>query len=290
MNSGTPSVLPIPAWERLCTGLDKGTVLVIGKPGLGKTCLVRYFAEQLAAQGRMVGVLCTDMGQASVGVPTCLGLSLTPPWREPAASWFIGDTTPVGNLLQTVVGTVRLVEYSRQQQVPILLIDTSGLVDGSLGRVLKYHKAVAIRADHLVAIQRDAELEPLLALLQGVCRTIHRLAPAAEACDRSPSERKHYRETRLQAHFREGVTLEFRPNQLLSLDWMPGPSAERSRPLPGTVVGLLDRQGFCLGLGLLEEIRPDRLPVFTSWRDPEAVSWVQIGKVRLTPWGEELSR
>ena len=290
MNSGTHPLLPTPASGAAARALDEGTVLVIGKPGLGKTALVRYLAEQLAGQGRTVGLLSTDMGQASVGVPTCLGLSLAPPWQTPAASWFVGDTTPVGNLLPTVVGTARLVNYARQQQIQILLIDTTGLVDGPLGHVLKYHKAVAIRADHVVAIQHNSELEPLLALLQGVCRTIHRLAPAAEACDRSLSERKRYRQTRFQAHFREGGILEFKPSQLLGLDWMPGPASENSRPLPGTVVGLLDRQGFCLGLGLLDEMWPERLPVFTSWRDPEAVRWVQIGKVRLTPWGEELSR
>jgi polynucleotide 5'-hydroxyl-kinase GRC3/NOL9 len=289
MNSEPYPIVPGPDWERLCAQLREGIVLVIGKPGLGKSCLVRYLAEQLTAQGHTIAVLSTDMGQASVGVPTCLGLSLAPPWQEPAALWFIGDTTPVGNLLQTVVGTVRLVERVRQQ-AQILLIDTTGLVDGPLGRVLKYHKAVAIRADHLVALQRGPELEPLLALLQGVCRTIHRLAPAAEARDRAPNERKHYRETRLQAHLQGGTLVDFQPSQLLSLDWMPGPSSEGPGVLRGTVVGLLDRQGFCLGLGLLDEMPPNRLSVFTRWRDPDAVAWVQVGKLRLTPGGEKWSR
>src|SRR5262249_29911903 len=145
--------------------LHPGTTLVLGHPGLGKSWLVRYLAQQLSAQGHLVGILSTDMGQSSVGVPTCLGLSLRPPWQAADVSWFIGDTTPVGNLLPTVVGTARLVEYARQH-VPVLLIDTNGLVEGPLGRTLKYHKALAIRVDHLVALQREAELEPLLALLQ----------------------------------------------------------------------------------------------------------------------------
>jgi polynucleotide 5'-kinase involved in rRNA processing len=195
----------------------------------------------------------------------------------------------VGNLLQTVVGTVRLVDRARQH-VQTLLIDTTGLVDGPLGRVLKYHKAVAIQADRLVAVQRDAELEPLLALLGGVCRTIHRLTSVAAARDRTPSERKHYREARFQAHFQGGAIVEFKRSQLLNLDWMPGLSSEGSRILPGTVIGLLDGQGFCLSLGLLEEMRQDRLLVFTSWRAPDAVTWVQVGKLRLTTWGEELPR
>jgi len=290
MSTGTDFIVAPPDWLQLRARLDQGTVLLIGQPGLGKTWFVRHLAEQLAAEGQNVGILSTDMGQTSFGVPTCLGLSLVPPWQQPAALWFIGDTTPVGNLLPTVIGTAQLVERARRQRVQTLLIDTTGLVHGPLGRVLKYHKAVAIGVDHLVALQRSSELEPLLALLHGHCRSIHRLRPAPEARDRSPSERKQYREARFQAHLRGGDILEFDPGRLLNLNWALGPSSERALPSPGTVVGLLNREGFCLGLGLLEEVQLDRLLVFTSWRDRDAITWVQVGKVQLSPRGEEISR
>src|SRR5262249_34520158 len=145
--------------------------------GLGKTSFVHHLAEQLTAEGRPVGVLSTDMGQASVGVPTCLGLSLTPPWQIPAASWFIGDTTPAGSLLPTVVGAARLARYAREQGVQAILVDPSGLVAGPTGFVLKYHKAIAMGVDHVIALQREAELELLLALLEKACHSVHRLHP-----------------------------------------------------------------------------------------------------------------
>jgi polynucleotide 5'-hydroxyl-kinase GRC3/NOL9 len=289
MNTANTAIVPGADWHPLRAQL-RGTVLVIGKPGLGKTSLVRYLAEQLTTEGCRVGVLSTDMGQASVGVPTCLGLSLTPPWQEAAASWFIGDTTPVGNLLPTVVGAAQLTRRAHQQQVQTLLVDTTGLVDGPLACVLKYHKSVAIGVDHVVALQRDSELEMLLAVLQPTCRAVHCVHPTAAARDRSPGERKQYRETQFLAHFQGGVIVEFDLGRLLNPDWTLGLGPQRAVPRPGTVVGLINQDGFCLGLGLLEEIGPDRTLVFTNWRNRDAVTWVQVGKVRLTQHGEEISR
>jgi polynucleotide 5'-kinase involved in rRNA processing len=282
------STTVVSGWQQLRGSLG-GTVLVIGRAGLGKTTLVHYLAEQLTAEGQKVGVLSTDMGQPLVGVPTCLGLSLTPPWQKPAASWFIGDTTPVGNLLPTVVGAAQLAQCARRECVQSLLIDTTGLVDGPLGSVLKYHKAVAVGVDHVVALQHQSELEWVLAVLQKACRSVHRLHPAPEARDRSPSARKQYRERRFMSQFRDGAVLAFDPNTLLNLDWMPA-SGSRPLPPPGTVMGLIDHRGFCLGLGLLEEIRPDRLLMFTNWRDRDAVAWVQAGKIQLSQEGKEISR
>lgn len=289
MSSEHDAIIPALPWAQLRGRLGHGTIFVIGRPGFGKTWLVRYLANHLAAQGQSVGVLSTDMGQASVGVPTCLGLSLAAPWQEPAASWFIGDTTPIGHLLPTVVGAAQLAERARRLHVTTLLVDTCGLVDGQLGSILTYHTAVAIGVDHLVALQQSSELEPLVALLQGPCRAIHRLHPAAAAHDRSPNERKQYREARLQAYFRGGTIVEFDPRGLLNLDWSLGLGPGRIAPVPGSVVGLLDPQGFCLGLGLFRELRTDRLLLFTTWRDREAIARVQVGRIQLSSAGTEIS-
>jgi polynucleotide 5'-hydroxyl-kinase GRC3/NOL9 len=221
MSTPSAAIVPGSDWRPLRAQVV-GTVLVIGKPGLGKTSLVRYLAEHLTAEGQRVGVLSTDMGQASVGVPTCLGLGLTAPWQEPAASWFIGDTTPVGNLLPTVVGAAQLARRACQRQIQTLLVDTTGLVDGPLGCVLKYHKSVAIGVDHVIALQQESELETLLAVLQRTCRAVHRLRPTAAARDRSLAERKQYREKRYRAHFQGGVVVEFDLRQLLNADWTLG--------------------------------------------------------------------
>jgi polynucleotide 5'-kinase involved in rRNA processing len=214
-------------------------------------------------------------------VPTCLGLALTEPRNRPAALWFIGDTSPRGNLLPTVVGTARLVQRAQAEGVQTVLIDTTGLVDGALGRVLKYHKALAAGVDQVVAIQRVSELEAILTLLDGVGPTIHRVGPSPRARDRGPDERKAYREARYQEHLHDGRVLRLDPRCLVAPDWKPGPCPGRQQPAIGTLVGLLDREGFCLGLGTIEQIQSDRLLVYTTWKDPETVALIQVGTVRL---------
>jgi polynucleotide 5'-kinase involved in rRNA processing len=270
--------------------IEHGTILVIGQPGTGKSYLACYLTAHLAERGESVGLLNTDTGQASVGVPACLGLSLAPSWEKASALWFIGDTTPVGNLLPTVVGAGQLVRRARQAGAQTIIVDTSGLVEGPLGRVLKYHEAAATEANQIVAVQRAGELESLLVLLAGICPVIHRLTAVAQAQDRTPAERKAFRQARFQAHLQGGEVVMFPLDRLLGPDWLPHPPG-KSVPFPtGTVVGLLDSQGFCLGLGLIEpSARPGQLAVFTARREPAAIVRLQVGKLRLSREGQELS-
>ncbi len=283
-------VTPGPDWAPLLDRLS-GTVMVVGAPNRGKTHLVRYLATGLAVRGRRVALLSADVGQPAVGVPTCLGLSLAPPWQRADAMWFVGTTSPVGHLLQAVAGTARLARRARDEGCDTVLIDTTGLVEGPVARVLKYHKAVAAGVGQVVGLQRDAELEPLLAVLEGPCPLVHRLRPVAEARARDADERRRYREALFRSQFESAAVLELPPERLVGRDWAPAALSGEAFPVaPGTVAGLLDRDGFCLGIGPIEEARPDRLAVFTTWRDAAAVARVQQGRLRLNRQGEEVPR
>ena len=112
-----------PDWERLLDPLAERTVMVVGRVGSGKSTLARWLAAALAARhGGAVALLDSDMGQASIGVPTCLGLALGPRWSEPAAMWFIGDTSPVGNLIPAVVGAAKLAAHARHLGARTLVV------------------------------------------------------------------------------------------------------------------------------------------------------------------------
>ena len=281
MSDDPASLAPQTACGRLVDQVRGRTVIVVGGSDTGKTRLSQYLVERLAAAAGPVGLVSADVGQPSVGVPTCLGLALSPPWDRPAALWFVGDLSPRGNLLPTVVGTARLVQRARAEGAQSVVIDTTGLVGGAQGRILKYHKALLAGVDRTVAIQQGRELEEMLRLLSGICPAIHRFRPAAQARDRSPLERKAYRQARYQVHFQGGELSEHDPGRLVRPDWTACASRGPAQPALGTVVGLLDLGGFCLGLGTVEELRPDRLLVYSAWKDPAAVTRLQLGKVRL---------
>src|SRR5581483_6621582 len=121
-----------------------------------------------------------------------------------------------------------------------VFIDTSGLVDGPVGRVLKYHKALATGATQVAALQAAGELEPLLDMLHGVVPAIHRIAPVPEARDRTPTERRHFRDARFQAALRGGRSIPFPESHFVGTEWTVGLLAGGDRAaLPGTLLGLL---------------------------------------------------
>lgn len=277
-------LLPItsgPDWKEILEDLQGRTVLVIGATGTGKSRLAFYLADRLSAADSPAALIHADMGQPAAGVPTCLSLCRKRPWDEPQTLWFVGGIRPAGHLLQAVVGTARLAESARTDGSKTLVIDTTGLVDGPVARTLKYHKAVAAGADRVVAIQQDRELEPLIQLLEGTSKKVHCLSPVPAARNRSINERTEYRRRLFQAHFQKGDLQKFDRPRLVAWDWTPLTSVERDPPTRGTVVGLLERQGFCLGLGLIESVRKEELTVFTSWKNPEAVVQLKLGETRL---------
>lgn len=257
------------------------TVMVIGGPGTGKTAYAQELVRQLAEKSDNVALVSTDMGQQSIGVPTCLALATEKPHDRASTMYFIGDVTPQGNLLQTVVGTTRLVNRARASGAGTVVVDTMGMVDGETGRVLKYHEAVAAGADCVVALQRETELEAILGLLGGVCSSVHRQPVAADAKDRNTGQRREFRKKRYQAYFQNGESLRFEASGMIGTDWAPDPLRRQQYPEPGTVIALLDNQDFCVGIGLVEKILPKHVAVFSPPCDPDTVARLKLGKIRL---------
>jgi polynucleotide 5'-hydroxyl-kinase GRC3/NOL9 len=271
------TVVPGPGWDALLARLAGDTAMVVGAADRGKSHLARWLVA--AAPG--AALVSADVGQPSVGPPACVGVAWRRPWRRADALWFVGDVTPARHLLPTVVGTARVVERARAAGARLVVVDTGGLVDGPLGRLLKYHKAVAAGVTDVVAIEADDELAPLLRLLDGVAR-VHRVAPAPVARARDRDERRAYRERAFRGQLRGATVVRFDARRVMSPDWSPDGGA----PLPGTLAGLLDRDGFCVGVGIVHEAR-GRVVEVRVRRPPRTVARVQLGTLRVTPGGEE---
>ena len=279
MSEDAPSSTPEATWNHILDQAKGRTVMVIGAVGTGKTRLAGRLVKDLGEKAGPIGFVAADMGQPAIGVPTCLGLSMPGLQDPPAALWFIGDVSAQRNLLPMIVGTARLADRARSQGAQTVIIDTTGLAEGPVARALKYHKALAARVDCLLALERQRELEETIALLGTICPVVHRLPPEPEAVDRSRAERKAYRETRYREHFQGGKIRCVDRVFVFGPDWAP-PCGE-DRPVPGTVVGLVSREGFCLGLGLVKDAEAGRALVYTACEHLDAVAAVQLGKLRL---------
>lgn len=200
----------LPEWGRAADAIlaRPGGVVLLGASDSGKTTLCRILAEHWTAAGRTIGLVDGDIGQSSIGPPATVGLAIISPDRpltfhaSPLTMYFVGSTSPPGHLLPLILGTQALVQTARDQGAQIVLVDTTGLISGAVAASLKWHKLQAIRPQHVLALQRQGELEPILHLVEGQANVqIHRLPVSAKAARRSHAARRAYREERFREYF-----------------------------------------------------------------------------------------
>lgn len=250
-------IAPERGWERLIKVLHQrqGTVLLLGATDTGKTTLARYIVESLVARRLRTALIDADVGQSGLGLPGTICMKVFRDQKDVAdyrfaKMTFLGFTNPVKVIRLMVTMTGRLTGIGKRRS-EITVVDTTGLISGELGRALKIAKIASIRPDHIVAIQREDELEHILSRI-GDGR-VYRLKTSCAAIKRSASARAAYRRRKLEKYFRE------QDQVACMLDGSAVPffsqgrmfrHGEREVP-PGTIIGL-NRNDYTIALGILE--------------------------------------
>ncbi|RJR34309.1 MAG: hypothetical protein C4567_15660 [Deltaproteobacteria bacterium] len=249
-----------PAWEAASRlFLERGgPVMVLGAPDTGKSTLSRFLVYKSFTAGLPTALVDLDLGQSHLGPPATLGLGLFPPRLPgddslfPESLYFIGQTSPVGSILEVSVGCRVLADQAAAKGVARVVVNTSGLVHGPAALRLKRTQVELLHPHLLLALQREEELEPLLQTLWrdgdggGVPAgwTLLRLPVSSRASRKSPEDRRRYREERFRRYFQEArrLTLPWR-----SLGWEGLPWG-RGAPL---AAGELERCSQILGVPAL---------------------------------------
>jgi polynucleotide 5'-hydroxyl-kinase GRC3/NOL9 len=197
----------VPERELIARVLDDlprpAVLLLLGANDTGKSTLTLELVRAARERGLAVSVVDADVGQSEIGPPGTIALARV---REPPESLaalrpgpmvFVGSVTPAGNLLPVVVGTKRLVERALARGAELVLVDTSGLVEGEIGRALKLHKVELVAPHRVLALQRGEELAPLLRLLESGPARVLRLPVSPQARPKPPGLRRARRAGRL---------------------------------------------------------------------------------------------
>jgi len=275
--------VPEPGWEALVRELIglPGTVIVIGGVDSGKSTLVKYLVRRLVCENEKVSLVDSDIGQSSLGLPGTISMKV---FRSPKGlgrfsfqkMFFVGVTNPVRRIASVVTGTKRMVELCRKASGTVL-VDTTGLVTGGVGRVLKVRKIQAVAPGHVIALQRNDELEHILGVLSGV--RIHRLAVSEKARARSRAERVRYRQAKFDAYFRQPLSaFLLRGNKVIFLRGDRPFSPEEESVHGGSLVGL-NHGGNTLAVGAVTRAYPLAVAILAPVRSIGKVDRILFGEI-----------
>ena len=238
----------------------RGTTLLVGGLDSGKTTLARRIARAGLEAGLTVGVLDADVGQSTVGPPTTVGLRMC---RRPSdldhASLsladvlaFVGSTSPQGHVLPLVVGAKLVLDQARDEGADMVVVDTTGLVSGVYGQLLKSYKVQALQPDLVVGLARGDELKPLMGIVQRFSASeVLSLRIHPDVVPTSVEQRALNRQESLRAYF-TGPVGRWRIKPTVFLPALPDLFDLAS--LDRILVGLSDGKGGCLGVGYLEHV------------------------------------
>ncbi len=236
----------------------KSTVLLVGGLDTGKSTLSRSLLSAALAAGRTVAYLDADVGQKTVGPPATISLKrlgsaddLEPDrLAEGDALSFVGSISPEGHLLSVLAGVASLHRRAVEAGADFVVVDTSGLVSGIQGQVLKYHKVELLRPDLVVGLQRGEELLPLLGVIQRFFATeVVPLGVHPSVVPTTVDQRAENRERSMRRYF-SGELHRFRVKPTVFMPALP-PMFDLAH-LHRMLVGLSDGAGAYTGLGLLE--------------------------------------
>jgi polynucleotide 5'-hydroxyl-kinase GRC3/NOL9 len=276
-----PSIVVPWEWRRIDARALRGVVMVAGGPDTGKSTFAGWLFEQLAEAGRSVALLDGDVGQSALGPPTMMTVGLPREGvREPRelrerVHWFVGDTSPRGHMLPLVVGAGRLARRALEAGAGVVLMDTTGLVDRSVGGVALKHALVdELQPATVFAFQRNDELAPILAPLQRLPRLQLVRLHVPDAVQRRSTEAR-------QAHRAEAFRRHFRDAQRLRLSLHSLAVFEGHGFAPRRVLALRDEAGFALALGVIEAWDPSSgtLSVHTPLREASQVASIHLGVI-----------
>lgn len=252
-----------------------GRLFVIGASDSGKTTFLLFILNFLIKKGKRVGMLDLDIGQSSIGPPTTVGFGIANKEVEtlteikPEKLYFVGSVSPKGHLLQILIGAEKLIREVEKHRVDHLLVDTTGLVDGPVAEILKEAKIEIINPDFIILFEEKGERENLIKPFIFSEKRIIRVKPSPYVSQRDREERIKYRENRFKEYFKDRKILKiiFSEKNLLGID------LNYEIPPPGTLISLLDRDRFCISLGIVKNFdREDNtmtIVVPSSFHDKE---------------------
>ena len=272
---------------RKLTDSSSRIIMVMGASDTGKTTLIERIAHVLSSHSP-VGVVDLDMGQSHIGPPTTVAWGKlkggVKTWSDIAAEdfYFTGTVTPLGSLLPSLTGA-KLMTDRAASSCKKVLIDTTGLIAGPAGRLLKKHKADLLNPDIILALERYGELGHILdSFRRQEHPQVYRLPPPDQARAKNTLRRSRYRFEKMVDYFAGAHTIEVRVGEI-PVRCTARPRGHGLTQMESRIASLRDGRNRHIALGLIEWISADKetLRVRSPLRDERHITTIVIGKAVL---------
>ncbi len=279
-------ILPELEWEGLLDKLkqQRGTAILIGATDSGKSTLTKYLVEKLIRENIKVSVVDADIGQSTLGLPGTISMRVFSNEKDIEnfrfeRMFFVGSTNPAKRISMVIDGSKRMVDFCKEKS-EIIIVDTTGLISGEIGRALKIGKIRAIKPEHIIAVQRNDELEHILDLIEGI--SIHRIRTSSLAKGRDRENRAHYRKKKFLDYFDIKEISEFLLNQNdVKFFYNSKPFNLREGDFKkGTIIGL-NHNADTMGLGAVVEIIDDSVIFKSPIKSLKGINRVLFGDMEI---------
>lgn len=279
-------ILPELEWEGLLEKLkqQRGTAILIGATDSGKSTLTKYLVEKLIRENIKVSVVDADIGQSTLGLPGTISMRVFSNEKDIEnfrfeRMFFVGSTNPAKRISMVIDGSKRMVDFCKEKS-EIIIVDTTGLISGEIGRALKIGKIRAIKPEHIIAVQRNDELEHILNLIKGIL--IHRIRASSLAKGRDRENRVHYRKKKFLDYFDMKEISEFLLNQNdVRFFYNSKPFNLREGDFKkGTIIGL-NHNADTMGLGAVVEIIDDSVIFKSPIKSLKGINRVLFGDIEI---------
>lgn len=278
-------IIPECEWQGIVEELTrhKGTAILLGTSDTGKSTFTKYLIKELLANKVKVFLVDSDIGQSSLGLPGTICMKGFDRCEDldnfkPDKIFFIGDLNPARKIPLMIYGTKRMVSAARAEGAKIILVDTTGLVSDDLGRTLKLRKIKAVKPGHIIALQRDDELEHILSLIDGI--RIYRLRVSSHVKKRRREKRLEYRKKKYKEYFKGARTRKYLCKGLSFLYNRRKIDIQRVFVEIGTLVGM-NRNEDTAALGIFKGVRHDAVVIKSPLKSLDGINRIIIGDISL---------
>ncbi len=282
-------IIPESGWADLLDKLkrNEGAAIILGTTDSGKSTLAKFLIKNLLPENHKVSFVDSDIGQSSLGLPgTICQKTFHKPEDindfRPEKIFFIGSLSPAEKIGFMIEGTKTMANASRVKTAKKIIIDTTGLITGEIGRALKIGKIRAVGPRHIIALQRHDELEHILAMVEG--KMVHRLHVSQYVKRRYRERRIQYREKKFMEYFEDPYRMEI-PLKNVEFFYNGNPFNRKVRYIKqGSLLGL-NQNGDTIAVGIFEKISMNKVAIITPLENCQDINRIVVGDILLDQFG-----